>query len=71
MKASDLRKKTLPELFKLLEEERKRLFNLRIEKELGKLKQTHLIKMTRKNIARILTVINEKRKEDAPQKSNR
>lgn len=69
MKASELRKKTLSELFKLLEEERKRLFNMRIEKELGKLKQTHLIKMTRKNIAKILTVINEKRKNE--KKSNR
>ncbi len=62
MKANELRNKTLPELFKLLDEERKKLFNLQIDKSLGKLKQTHLIKMTRKNIARILTVINEKRK---------
>lgn len=65
MKASELRNKTLPELFKMLEEERKKLFNLRLEKNLGKLKQVHLIKLTRKNIARILTVINEKRKQNA------
>jgi len=65
MKAKELRTKSLNELFKLLEEERKKLFNLRLEKSLGKLKQTHLIKMTRKNIARILTIINEKRRENA------
>lgn len=65
MKAKELRSKTLPELFKMLEEERKKLFNLRLEKSLGKLKQVHLIKLTRKNIARILTVINEKRRENA------
>jgi len=65
MKAKDLRTKSLNELFKLLEEERKKLFNLRFEKSLGKLKQIHLIKLTRKNIARILTIINEKRKENA------
>lgn len=63
MKANELRNRTLPELFKLLEEERKKLFNLRIDKSLGKLKQTHLINEAKKNIARILTVINEKHKE--------
>lgn len=63
MKASELRVKTLPELFKILEEERKRLFNLQIEKSLNKLKQVHLIKEVKKNIARILTIINEKRRE--------
>jgi len=71
MKASELRKKTLPELFKLLEEERNKLFKLRMDKALGKLKQTHLLKMTRKNIARILTVINEIRRENAKKEGNR
>ncbi len=71
MKAKELRLKSLNELFKILEEERKKLFNLKLEKNLGKLKQTHLIKMTRKNIARILTVINEKRKENAKAENNR
>jgi len=71
MKASELRKKTLPELFKLLDEERNKLFKLRMDKALGKLKQTHLLKMTRKNIARILTVINEIRRENAKKESNR
>lgn len=63
MKAKDLRLKTLPELFKILKEERQKLFNLRIEKSLGKLKKTHLLKLTRKNIARLLTVIREKTNE--------
>ena len=71
MKAKELRTKSLNELFKLLEEERKKLFDLKLEKGLGKLKQTHLIKITRKNIARILTIINEKNKENAKTQNNR
>ncbi len=71
MKAKELRTKSLNELFKLLEEERKKLFDLKLEKSLGKLKQTHLIKITRKNIARILTIINEKNKENAKTQNNR
>ncbi|GIW66422.1 MAG: 50S ribosomal protein L29 [Candidatus Parcubacteria bacterium] len=62
MKVKDLRLKTLPELFKLLNEERKKLFDLKLQKSINKLKQTHLLKLTRKNIARILTIINEKKK---------
>lgn len=63
MKAKELRLKTLSELFKILKEERQKLFNLKIEKSLGKLKKTHLLRLTRKNIARLLTVIKEKTNE--------
>jgi large subunit ribosomal protein L29 len=62
MKAKELRLKSLSELFKLLAEERKKLFNLKIEKSLKKLNKPHLLKLTKKNIARILTVINEKQR---------
>lgn len=62
MKAKELRAKSLSELFKLLSEERKKLFELKIEKSLNKLKKTHLLRLTRKNIARILTIINEKKR---------
>ncbi|GIW66048.1 MAG: hypothetical protein KatS3mg094_567 [Candidatus Parcubacteria bacterium] len=62
MKAKDLKLKSLSELQKLLNEEKNKLFNLKLQKKLNKLKQVHLIKFTKKNIARILTIIKEKTK---------
>jgi large subunit ribosomal protein L29 len=60
MKAQDLNKKTVEELnaelFSQLEEQ----FKLRMQKSTGQLEQTHLMKQTRKNIARIKTVIRQK-----------
>jgi large subunit ribosomal protein L29 len=61
--AKNLRLKTLKELENLLKQERNNLQKLKLEKDLKKLKQTHLIKEKRKIIARILTIMNEKRNE--------
>lgn len=61
MSATELREKTLDELnnekLELLREQ----FNLRMQKGTGQLSQTHLLKDVRRNIARINTVINEKK----------
>jgi large subunit ribosomal protein L29 len=62
--AKNLRLKTLKELENLLKQQRNNLQKLKLEKDLKKLKQTHLIKETKKIIARILTIINEKRKNE-------
>ena len=62
MKAQELRQKTLKELHSLLEEMREELRKLRFDLVMGKLKNVHKIKETKKDIARILTVINEKQK---------
>jgi large subunit ribosomal protein L29 len=59
MKAQDLRKKTLIELQKLAEELRKKITELMIDKSMGKLTKTHLLKITKKDLARVLTVISE------------
>jgi large subunit ribosomal protein L29 len=64
MKAKELLNKNLSELFKLLNEERRKLLNLKIDHSLNKLKKTHLLKETKKNIARILTIINQKNKQN-------
>jgi|FaiFalDrversion2_1042247.scaffolds.fasta_scaffold13058_2 large subunit ribosomal protein L29 len=64
MEVKELREKNLSELFKILKEEREKLFKLKIEKSLKKLTKPHLLRETKKNIARILTIINEKRKEN-------
>lgn len=54
------RRLTVNELSAKIAEERKRLFTLDQEKILGKLKNTAEITATRKNIAKMLTVLDEK-----------
>lgn len=60
MKAVELRNKSVEELdgqlLKLLEEQ----FKLRIQKSTGQLAQTHLLKQTRRDIARVKTVLRQK-----------
>ena len=60
MKATELREKSVEELngqlLKLLEEQ----FKLRVQKSTGQLAQTHLLKQTRHDIARVKTVLKEK-----------
>jgi len=61
MKAEELRKKTLAELHALLKEKRERLYYLRVELSQGKNKNLKEYRQTKKDIARILTIINERR----------
>ncbi|MGB5325181.1 MAG: 50S ribosomal protein L29 [Pseudomonadales bacterium] len=62
MKASDLRNKSSEELGaalnKLLEEN----FRLRTRKATGQLSQSHLLKQTQRDIARVKTVLREQAK---------
>jgi large subunit ribosomal protein L29 len=60
MKASELKQKSLEELNSELLALTKEQFNLRLRKATGQLKQTHLLKEARRNIARIKTVITQK-----------
>jgi len=57
MKMEDLRKKTKPELQKLLREKREKLRDLRFNLAGGKLKNVREIRAIKKDIARILTVL--------------
>lgn len=57
----DLKTKTVEELEVLLLEVSKELFNLRMQMGSAQLKQNHLIRNARKNIARIKTVLTEKK----------
>ena len=59
MKASELRAKSKAELETLLLDLRKSQFELRMQSATGQLAQTHLFKETRKDIARIKTIMNE------------
>lgn len=60
MKANDLRDKTSEELEAALVEELKEQFNLRMQLSTGQLNESHKVKQTRRNIARIKTVLNQK-----------
>ena len=60
MKAAELREKTVEELQSELLEELRSQFNLRMRKGTGQLDKPSEMKRTRRNIARIKTLINEK-----------
>jgi len=60
MKANELREKTSEELEEALIAELKQQFNLRMQLTTGQLTESHKVKQTRRNIARIKTVLNQK-----------
>ncbi len=60
MKASELRQKSKDDLGSLLLELSRERFNLRMQKSTGQLAKPAEIKRVRRDIARILTVMNEK-----------
>ncbi|NRA25411.1 MAG: 50S ribosomal protein L29 [Oleispira sp.] len=60
MKATELKDKSAAELQTQLEELLSDQFKLRMQKSTGQLGQSHLIKQTRRNIARVRTVLAQK-----------
>lgn len=60
MKAGELRDKTAQELNDELLRLRKEQFGLRMQRASGQLGQSHLLQETRRDIARIKTVLAEK-----------
>lgn len=62
-KPSELRVMTVDELKQQEANLRKELFNLRFQKVTGEIENPMRIRQTRKDIARVLTVITEKSKE--------
>lgn len=65
MKISELREKSVEELTQLLDEKQLNAFQLRMAKATGQLGNTHEVKINRRSIARIKTLINEKQRGDA------
>lgn len=61
MKASDIRTKTADELSDELARLKKEQFNLRFQKATGQLENTSRVRQVRQDIARIQTVMREKR----------
>jgi len=63
MKASELRDKSVAELQQEVENLVKEQFNYRMQQSTSQLGQSHLLKQVKKDIARVRTLLNEKRKE--------
>ena len=57
MKTSELRQKSRTELQKLLQDNRERLRQLRFDLAAGKVKNVREIRLIKKDIARILTIL--------------
>ena len=63
VKPDEIRKMNAEERIKKLKELRLELLKLRMQAKVGLLKDTARVRNTRRSIARILTIINEERKE--------
>ncbi|MBW1971339.1 MAG: 50S ribosomal protein L29 [Deltaproteobacteria bacterium] len=63
MKAKELRELGEEEVEKKLKEFRQELFNLKFQLAIGQLENTSRIKQVKKDIARAMTVLNEKKKK--------
>jgi len=64
MKARDLRQLSTEELQVKYEELRDQLFKLKIQKTIGQLDNPAKIKLVKRDIARILTVLREREEEN-------
>ena len=62
MKASDLKSKSVDELNGDLTTLRKEQFNLRFQRASGQLENTSRVRQVRRDIARIVTVLSERRR---------
>jgi len=62
MKAKELRELTDEELKQRIKDLKEELFTLRMEKAMHRLAQLHRFKEVKREIARILTILNERRK---------
>lgn len=60
MKATELKNKSVAELQSQLEELLSDQFKMRMQKATGQLGQTHLVRQTRREIARVKTVLAQK-----------
>ena len=61
MKMTEIRKLTTEDLYKKLDENKKELFNLKFASATGSLEKPHRVKELRHEVARIKTVLSERR----------
>jgi large subunit ribosomal protein L29 len=65
VKVAEVRELDVEELEQRVVQARRELFNLRFQHATGQLEHTGQLKEVRKNIARLLTVLNQKQRENA------
>lgn len=63
MKIQEIQELTAKELLARKREFKEEIFNLRIQQQSGQLEKPHLIRVARRNIARIETVLSRKTAE--------
>ena len=69
MDGADLRRKTDDELTDDLHQLRKEAFNLRFQAASGQLENTARRRQVRRDIARVKTILNERRRQALPTKA--
>ena len=67
MKPSDVRTRTVDELTEELETLGKEIFNLRFQRASGQLENTARVRQVRRDIARIKTILGERRRPASSQ----
>jgi len=70
MKVKELRQKSKDDLNKILQQEREKMRQIRFDMSSGKVKNVREINKIKKDIARILTILNEQRTENKEQISS-
>ncbi len=66
MKPGDLRVRTEDELTEQVETLGKEIFNLRFQRASGQLENTARVRQVRRDIARIKTILGERRRQASP-----
>ena len=64
MKTAEIRDLGVEELEQRVADTRRELFNLRFQNATGQLENTGQLKEVRRNISRLLTVLNQKKQEN-------
>ena len=63
MKIDELKSKTTDQLKSILTDLKKESFNLRFQKANGQLENTARVRVVKRSVARVLTIINNKQQE--------
>ena len=65
MKIEDIKNKTIDQLNSILIDLKKEAFNLRFQKANGQLENTARVRVVKRSVARVLTLINNKIKNES------
>ena len=68
MKIDELKNKTIDQLNSILTDLKKEAFNLRFQKANGQLENTSRVKVVKRSVARVLTLINNLSKKELEKK---